>query len=478
MFFINKNNIVEFQNRCVIALFLDIHEKVRFEQYIEKNHFLGRLNGSDIVEDIYLFNVPPIIEGKEDKGTVYKYRGRKTVRNFTYIGIEDEFIEKYVEFYKNPYDYICNNFVKNEWEKKYNTLLKSEPIYYEQENNKYNMSFVKYKSNPTEIEDKLDSIGLEELMTTSKSLKYFMKSLGGELAFTKPDWLNDPFDCDCEIPIIDIFPNLLRGAMHGTKYRGDDATTPIDGKKLQEWWNKLDSGQQDEIIDSFENIEVDKDNKQSDPLYRKKAEQTIVALYNEYKNQQLSSNKIKSILERYCSMRDRLKNIKNEFRILSLAHNESDILMWGYYGNSGQGVCLKHKQNDIYKGINTSDDAEKYHADFCIYGEMNYRADKPKFNPTSGLGVDGILEYIVECVFTKYEIWQHEKEFRYVLMGRDVKNSGAICIQSDLEHRFMGVKHADVKLYKEIDNLHAWPDGDKNVTYLEKHITKYELKST
>ena len=152
--------------------------------------------------------------------------------------------------------------------------------------------------------------------------------------------------------------------------------------------------------------------------------------------------------------------------------------MWGYYGNSGQGVCLKHKQNDIYKGIITSDDAKEYHADFCIYGEMNYRADKPKFNPTSGLGVDGILEYIVECVFTKYEIWQHEKEFRYVLMGRDVKNSGAICIQSNLEHRFMGVKHADVKLYKEIDNLQAWPDGDKNVTYLEKHLTKYELKST
>jgi len=125
MFFIIKNNIVEFQNRCVIALFLDIHEKVRFEQYIEKNHFLGRLNGSDIVEDIYLFNVPPIIEGKEDKGTVYKYRGRKTVRNFTYIGIEDEFIEKYVEkYYRSVYRRVYRKEGKHGREKMFSLWRK------------------------------------------------------------------------------------------------------------------------------------------------------------------------------------------------------------------------------------------------------------------------------------------------------------------------------------------------------------------
>ena len=174
-------------------------------------------------------------------------------------------------------------------------------------------------------------------------------------------------------------------------------------------------------------------------------------------------------------MRNRLVNLKNEFRILSLAHSEKDILMWGYYGNSGQGVCLRHKQNDIRNGIIKSKDAKKYHADFCIYGEMNYTAEKPKFNPTSGVGVDGILEYIIECVFTKYNIWEHEKEYRYVLMGRDVKDSGAICIKSNLEHRFMGVKYNDVQLYKEMDRTNTWPDRNKDVDYLVKHSTKYEL---
>ena len=39
----------------------------------------------------------------------------------------------------------------------------------------------------------------------------------------------------------------------------------------------------------------------------------------------------------------------------------------------------------------------------------------------------------------------------------------------------MGVKYSDVKLYKEMERRHAWPDENKNVDYLIKHSTKYEL---
>ena len=60
-------------------------------------------------------------------------------------------------------------------------------------------------------------------------------------------------------------------------------------------------------------------------------------------------------------------------------------------------------------------------------------------------------------------------------MRRDVKDSGAICIKSNLEHRFMGVKYNDVQLYKEMDRTNTWPDRNKDVDYLVKHSTKYEL---
>lgn len=500
MFFIKKENIVDFQNRCVIALFLDLHKEVRFEKYVEKNHFLGRLNGSKSVQDIYLFNVPTIDKKKKDTGIVYKYRERKSNRDFSHFILNEDFIREYIEFHNNPYDYICNNFVEKEWEKKYGSLLKSEPVYFEQSNNSRTL-FFKYKSNPSNKNDATWKDYLDDMSKAPEDFKHFMTFLGGELAFTKPDWLNDPFDCDCKVQITDAFPSMLRGAMQGTKYRGNDAISSIDERKLQEWWRNLSQEEKTRVINSFEKVTVNRKSEHIEKYKSEEAEKVLKDLYKEYEKRVPNQNKVDSLLERYCSMRDRIRDLKNEFRILSLAQNgvnpkkavnpkkdvnpqkdvnlkkdaEKDILMWGYYGNSGQGVCLRHESTDIKRGLINSVDVKKYNADFCIYGEVSYQDDKPKFSPTSGMGVDGILEYIVKCVFTKYSIWEHENEFRFVLMGKNVKNSGAICIQSKIDHRFMGVKYEDVALYKEMNNNNKWPDNNLNVDYLTKHPTKYEL---
>ena len=472
MFFINKDNIIDFQNRCVIALFLDFHADVIFEEYVEKNHFKGRLLGDNQIEDIYLFYVPQFVEGKEDRGIVYKYRGAKTKRKFRYIAISNEYIEEYVEFKNNPYDYICQFFIQKKWDKKYNKLLVSDSIKIDVNSKESDLLLVKYKSDPANLTEKDYRKLLDEKEAMPDRLKYFMNALDGELAFTKPEWLNDPFDCDCEIPIMDIFPSMLRGAMLATRYNAD-ATSAIDEHKLLNWWDGVLPEIKKEIISDFDNLAfLPKDDVVK---YENKARNIIEELYKNYQNMNIGVEKSNLILQRYCSMRNRLVNLKNEFRILSLAHSEKDILMWGYYGNSGQGVCLRHKQNDIRNGIIESEDAKTFHADFCIYGNMDYSSQKPTFNPTSGVGVDGILEYIIKCVFTKYEIWEHEKEYRYVLIGRDVKDSGAICIKSNIEHRFMGVKYDDVRLYKEMDRRKAWPDGNKNVDYLMKHSTEYKL---
>ena len=472
MFFINRKNIIDFQNRCVIALFLDYHTDVVLEEYIEKNHFRGRISHNNLIEDIYLFNVPHFIKGKEDRGIVFKYSGAKTKRNFEYISINNDFVQEYVEFKNNPYDYICRFFAERNWSERYSKLLVSDFTEFDLNISDSELMLVKYKSDPTNLVEADYKNLLDEKKDIPDRLKYFMNSLDGELAFTKPDWLNDPFDCDCEIPIMEIFPFMLRGAMLATRYHAD-ATSAIDEYKLLEWWNSQTPERKKDIIADFDNLSLFNSDFNSEA--ENNARSIIEELYKKYQNKNIGYKKSYLILLRYCSMRNRLVNLKNEFRILSLAHSEKDILMWGYYGNSGQGVCLRHKQNDIRNGIIKSKDAKKYHADFCIYGEMNYTAEKPKFNPTSGVGVDGILEYIIECVFTKYNIWEHEKEYRYVLMGRDVKDSGAICIKSNLEHRFMGVKYNDVQLYKEMDRTNTWPDRNKDVDYLVKHSTKYEL---
>lgn len=482
MFFINKDNIVDFQNRCVVALFLDSHPYVIFDEYVGKNHFRGRLQDEKRTLDIYIFNSPKKSEEKEDQGIVFKYKGRKAERKFRYIDFSNGYLEEYVEFKNNPYDFICRNFVKRDWQNKYNTLLISDEVELDANSYGSNTLLVKYKSEPSlDLEDDMIKSYFSDLKNnkfdpqdeTIKKLNYFMNALKGELAFTKPEWVNDPFDCDCDISVIDIFPSMLRGAMLSTKYHFE-ATTAIDDNKLQEWWNGFAIEDKQKVASLFDKLSFGKKGDFNERPGSDEARTIIEQLYRKYENKKLSIKKIDLILERYCSMRDRLTNLKKEFRILSLAHSERDILMWGYYGNSGQGVCLRHNPEDLRKGIIESSDAKKFHADFCIYGKMKYESEKPQFNPTSGVGVDGILEYIVECVFTKYKIWRHEDEYRYVLMGENVKDSEAICIQSKVEHRFMGVKYDDVKLYKYFEKYNAWPDNKQNVGYLKKN-SGYEL---
>ncbi|MBR5638060.1 MAG: DUF2971 domain-containing protein [Pseudobutyrivibrio sp.] len=472
MFFINKNNITDFQNRCLVALFLDYHNEIEFDEYVEKNHIKGFVKGKDnpnTLQDIYIFNVPPFNPQKEDRGIVYKYRGRRTDRNFEYIGISGEFIEQYVLFYNNPYDYICRYFKENNWAERYNTLLVSDKPEKMIEDSDIKR-FYKYKSDPTNIEPGTYLAYKKGSSTVPSRVNHFMDEIGGTLPFTKPEWLNDPFDCDCEIPFFEVFPSVISAAIKGTKYSAG-AVTPIDESRLKMWWDFFDVKDKEHIIEVFKNLVS------NEPIgENSEAIEIIKELYAECKKgRMLTDEKAKAILVRFCSIRDRLYNLKNEFRILSLAQTETDILMWAYYANSGQGVCLCHKPGSIHRGIENSTDVATYKADFCIYGEIDYADEKPIFQPSSSNSIDGILEFIVECVFTKSEIWKHEDEYRYVLMGSRVKDSKAICIQSDLERRIMGVKYDEVDFYKDLDNLGGWPDGNVNVDYLVKHPTKYEL---
>lgn len=76
--------------------------------------------------DIYLFNVPDTVAKDGDQGVVFKYRGRHSKRNFTFISIPDGFIEIYREFISNPYQFISDNFSNYGWDSKYPELLHSD----------------------------------------------------------------------------------------------------------------------------------------------------------------------------------------------------------------------------------------------------------------------------------------------------------------------------------------------------------------
>ncbi len=495
MFFLEKSQVEDFQYRLVIAMFLDtVKGDVEITKYIGKNHFKGIVHNTldiqnavikkygaplipDIEQDIYIFNVPDKVPEEGDKGVVFKYMGKPSKRNFTFISIPYSFIDEYKEFSSNPYQFICDNFSRSQWDIRYPNLLYSDTKGVEiiLRENGYTEGFFKYKPDPN-FSDAIYKRYLENPNGDDcdvSNIRYFIDGLKGTLAFTRPEKLNDPFDCDCEIPYSIAFPNLLALAKDNTKYN-PKSIEKLSNNHIERWWKELSEYERTNITDLF--------NKYADNKVDKKAASSEIEralaklLFNEKTGKPLDQKQIAGLLQKYTEIRKNLLNMKDDFRILSLTNTPRDILMWGYYGNCDRGVCLNHTVEDLNNGIKNSANAQDCGAGICIYGHMNYEPEKPIYNKKSGeWDVKNIMSFVVDCVFTKYEAWRHENEFRYVLLGGNTRTTNAICINSLLNKCYLGVNAKKVDFYKRLDTDSAWPIEQTKLIQLKKHDTEYRI---
>ncbi len=430
MFFLKKEDVSDFQSRCVIALFLDYNPDIRFLKYVGKNHFVGKTPKYG-AGPIYLFNTP---NKTKPLGTVYRYGTNSYKDGFNYEQFKDEFLERYSLFAHNPFDYIVNHFYSDNWEKKYNDLFVSRPPA-----GKDLEILYKYKSNPEirKSDEKKNEPNPEEIF------KNFVK---GELSFVNPSICNDPFDCECEISLHDSVPNIIYKAMQKTKY-GNASVNPVPIKKITE------------TIENYckENGDIHEVNKE----FFKRLIDIIFDKYFESKD-----NK-QAVVENCDMMASQIVSLKNNFRILCLTRNPQDILMWGYYGNSGKGICCGHKSEDINNGILKINSNH-----ICVYGDIDYPSTdaRPKLRANTKDMADDIMNYIIECTFTKYHNWQHEKEFRYLLMGEDFGVNNFITIASKTDRIYLGCNSDEVPLYKDLKM-------ESSLYKLKMSPQKYELVS-
>lgn len=421
MFFIEKNDVQDFQYRCVIALFLDFHREIRFEEYLKSNQFRGIINEQS--EDIFLFNTPNKKNVKS--GVIYRYiaKGEKEVSGFKYSKLNSNFIIEYRKFTNNSYEYIKQNFKEKNWVSKYTKLFVSNPP--------KTGDLYKYKSNPSKDKD---------------SLKIFGDFLNGKLTFVNPMEMNDPFDCDCEIAKDKSLSILLHKAITKTKYGEFSANSKVTLTKIVQ--------------------EIDKLNLECDDLKYLSDESIKMILSNIYVivNPKIDDKAMDMILENYKSMINQLKDLKSEFRILCMAHDPKDILMWGYYGNSGKGICCKHSKTNIENAIT------KRGGNICIYGDITYPKEnkKPKYTSKTTDMIDNVFEYIVKCTFTKFHRWDHESEFRYVLLGEEF-GAEFITVDSEVDDYYLGCENEKVEEYKSIEWI-------KEPTKLKKDLEEYKLK--
>jgi hypothetical protein len=417
MFFLKKEEVSDFQDRCVVAIFLKFHEQIKFVRYVEKNHFVGRTDNNDI-QHIFLFNTP---SKNIDFGVVYRFKNGSFKQGYVYDILGAGFINEYRIFADNPYDYIKKHFFYEEWEDRFRGLFVSIPP-------EEGAMLYKYKSNPNEKD--------------SGNVHRFDAFMRGRLTFVNPSTCNDPFDCECEIPLHEALPVVVYRAIAKTKY----SKSPL---------KKIPLGVISKLIDAFYEVygdEFDASEEAFERLINYICDRTA---YYPINNDEVISNCV--------GISKQMLNLKNEFRILCLARNPKDILMWGYYGNSGKGVCCGHKPDDIKKAI-----LDNYNC-ICIYGNVRYpeRNDRPKFRAKTGDLADDILNFIVECTFTKYYNWKHEKEFRYLLLGGSFTDD-YVSIDSTASEIYLGCKSKDVNYYKKA-SFYPTPH------VLRMHPKKYEL---
>jgi hypothetical protein len=470
MFFLNKDNLDEFIRRFIISIFLKFHKNIKFQNYSYKDTSKNQIQfkGYDTEEqqsiNICLFEKPA---DNSIVTHIYQMNKKKDENNLKYYRLAKGFMEEYKKFIKNPYEFITENFTEyynqskiqfksqqgSFFEADLQSLFDCLNLEIKEKSNK-SKKLYKYKSDP-QYNSKRNNLEMEE------SQERFLHFLDGGITFTNPILFNDPFDCDCNISAqSDFFPKIIFNSIKKTKYDPQSSQKATKGEV-----DKAVNREAKDLISSYQN-------KQNHEETVKQLLRDILEEIYKDDNKDGINKKIDKIYDYYAKMMQNFDfDFKENFRILCMAKDPKDISMWGYYGDGGKGVCCEYSSDAIVDAI-----SELSTPVMCIYGDVEYSKDnkKPEYEPKNDLMFDNILNYIVDCIFTKYKSWENEKEFRYVLLPLDGKswdsmystsqNPNYIEVKTKIDDYFFGCSCDKVPYYE------ATPSIKK------KHVLKKDSK--
>lgn len=122
---------------------------------------------------------------------------------------------------------------------------------------------------------------------------------------------------------------------------------------------------------------------------------------------------------------------KEKFRVLCLTPNYTNILMWSYYGTNHKGFCLGYNKDFILNEL------ERHYSGICFVGKVAYKKKRPPYKITKTLGMMDEILFLINCLFTKYEEWNHENEYRMAIICPD-KASDYFSINTPIMNRICG----------------------------------------
>ena len=112
-------------------------------------------------------------------------------------------------------------------------------------------------------------------------------------------------------------------------------------------------------------------------------------------------------------------SISDKFRVLCTIQDEKNILMWSYYGSEHTGYCFEYSKHDIIAEL-----IKLKINGLCIIGNVYYSNKRPDYRATTNTFTYSNLKFLIDCTFTKYKKWEHEEEFRFVLISDFFNDNG------------------------------------------------------
>ena len=125
--------------------------------------------------------------------------------------------------------------------------------------------------------------------------------------------------------------------------------------------------------------------------------------------------------------------VTNNIRVFCSIQNEKDILMWSYYGENHTGYCFEYSKSDIIYALS------QIHNGICIMGKVDYTYKRPNYKLNSNNITFTSIKRIIECTFSKYKKWDHEDEYRFVLITNSTSDI-AFQIQIPIINVFEGCR--------------------------------------
>lgn len=128
-------------------------------------------------------------------------------------------------------------------------------------------------------------------------------------------------------------------------------------------------------------------------------------------------------------------NKSNIFKIFCTTGEPKDIIMWSYYGDGHKGCCIEYSKRDIIQQlIDLNMDG------VCICGNVKYSTKRPKYRFNSKELTYNMLKKYFDCAFTKAQQWEHEKEYRFVIVSKDITN--VVSLKVPIKKIYCGCKNA------------------------------------